>query len=114
MTPEDPESTSVATLDPGPEKILGPGHDYGTVTDKISGVVFMPFLKTPPRMFIGFACAFVLVNVLLVAVTWLFVRGVGIWGIVIPGRMGLCHRQFCLVDRNRPRRNADLGHPAPA
>src|ERR1700688_2853129 len=94
MTPEDPESTALATLDPGPEKILGPGHDYGTVTDKVSGVVFMPFLKTPPRMFIGFACAFALVNVLMVAVTWLFVRGVGIWGIVIPVAWGFAIVNF--------------------
>ena len=94
MTPEDPESTSVATLDPGPDKIIGPGQDYGTVTDKITGVVFMPLLKTPPRLVIGFACAFVLVNVLLVAVTWLFVRGVGVWGIVIPVAWGFAIVNF--------------------
>src|SRR5579871_6861046 len=94
MTPEDPESTSVATLDPGPDKIIGPGQDYGTVTDKITGVVFMPLLKTPPRLVIGFACAFVLVNVLLVAMGYLFVRGVGIWGIVIPIAWGFAIVNF--------------------
>ena len=83
MKPEDQESTSVAVLDPGPDKIIGPGHDYGSVTDEIGGVVFRPFLKTPPQMFIGFACAFLLVNLLMVAVTWLFFRGVGVWGINI-------------------------------
>ena len=30
------------------------------------------------------------------------------------GRLGLRHHQLRLVDRHRPRRHADLGHPAPA
>ena len=94
MTPEDHESTAVATIDPGPDKVIGPGHDYGTVTDKIGGVVYQPFLKTPKQMFIGFACAFLLVNLFMVAVTWLFVRGVGIWGIVIPIAWGFAIVNF--------------------
>src|ERR1700692_1034543 len=94
MDPEDQESTSVATLDPGPDKVIGPGHDYGTVTDEIGGVVFRPFLKTPPQMFVGFACAFLLVNLLMIAVTWLFVRGVGVWGIAIPVAWGFAIVNF--------------------
>ena len=94
MEPEDQESTAVATLDPGPDKVIGPGHDYGTVTDEIGGVVFRPFLKTPPQMFIGFACAFLLVNLFMVAVTWLFVRGVGVWGIDIPVAWGFAIVNF--------------------
>jgi molybdopterin-containing oxidoreductase family membrane subunit len=94
LKPEDQESTSVATLDPGPDKVIGPGHDYGTVTDEIGGVVFRPFLKTPPQLFIGFACAFLLVNLLMIAVTWLFVRGVGVWGIDIPVAWGFAIVNF--------------------
>src|SRR5690348_9967869 len=45
-------------------------------------------------MFIGFACAFLLVNLFTVAVTWLFVRGVGIWGIVIPIAWGFAIVNF--------------------
>ena len=91
---DETQGRATAVLDPGPEKILGPGHDYGSVTDKISGVVYQPFLRTPKKMFIGFACAFVLVNVFLVAVTWLFVRGVGIWGIRIPIAWGFAIVNF--------------------
>jgi len=90
----DPEDRGVATIDPGPREVLGPGHDFGTVTDKIGGVVYQPFLKTPKQMFIGFACAFILVNVLLVSVTWLFYKGVGIWGIVIPIAWGFAIVNF--------------------
>jgi molybdopterin-containing oxidoreductase family membrane subunit len=91
VTPEDP---TVATLDPGPDKIIGPGHDYASVSGKISGVVYRPFSKTPPQMFIGFAAAFLLVNLLMVAVTWLFARGVGIWGIMIPVAWGFAIVNF--------------------
>jgi hypothetical protein len=94
VKPEDQESSAVATLDPGPDKVIGPGHDYGTVTDEIGGVVLRPFLKTPPQLFIGFACAFLLVNLFMVAVTWLFIRGVGIWGIVIPVAWGFAIVNF--------------------
>ncbi len=89
-----PEETSAVTIDPGPEKVLGPGHDYATVSEKISGVVYQPFLKTPRQMFAGFACAFLLVNLLMVAVTWLFARGVGIWGIMIPVAWGFAIVNF--------------------
>lgn len=91
MTPDEP---TVATLDPGPEKVLGPGHDYASVTGKISGVVYRPFLKTPREMFVGFACAFLLVNLFMVAVTWLFARGVGVWGIMIPVAWGFAIVNF--------------------
>ena len=64
------------------------------MTDEITGVIYRPFLKTPPQMFIGFAIAFVLVNLLLVAVTWLFYKGVGVWGIVIPVAWGFAIVNF--------------------
>jgi Ni/Fe-hydrogenase subunit HybB-like protein len=92
--PEETKSGGTAVLDPGPEKIIGPGHDFGTVTDKISGVVYQPFLRTPKQMFFGFAFAFLLVNVLLVAMTWLLIRGVGIWGIRIPIAWGFAIVNF--------------------
>lgn len=96
MKPEEPqpEQLAVATLDPGPEKVLGPGHDYASVTGKISGVVYRPFLKTPRQMFVGFGIAFLLVNLLMVAVIWLFLRGVGIWGIMIPVAWGFAIVNF--------------------
>jgi len=43
---------------------------------------------------VGFACAFVLVNIFLVSITWLFYRGVGIWGIVIPIAWGFAIVNF--------------------
>jgi Ni/Fe-hydrogenase subunit HybB-like protein len=89
-----PDESLVIALDPGPDKVLGPGHNYATVSEKISGVVYRPFLSTPREMFVGFAIAFLLMNLLMVAVTWLFVRGVGVWGIMIPVAWGFAIVNF--------------------
>jgi Ni/Fe-hydrogenase subunit HybB-like protein len=62
--------------------IVGPGHTFATVTDKISSLVLTK--KTPLGWFLGFAVAFGLLNLLLVALAYLLFRGVGIWGINIP------------------------------
>jgi hypothetical protein len=65
------------SVDPGPDDVLGPGHTYETVTRKISDVVFMPLSRTPRQFFIGFAYRSWWRTLLLLAVGWLFLRGVG-------------------------------------
>jgi Ni/Fe-hydrogenase subunit HybB-like protein len=62
--------------------IIGPGHTLGTVTDKISAVVLTR--RTPRWWFIGFGIAFALTMLLLYAISYLFVKGIGIWGVNIP------------------------------
>ena len=76
--------------DSGP--VIGPGYTYGSVTDKISAIVLSR--KTPAGWWIGFGISFLLVIVLLVAVTYLLVRGVGIWGINIPIAWGFAIVNF--------------------
>jgi len=65
-------------LDP----VLGPGHTYASVTDKIAAVV----LTRPPTRgwILGFSVSFCLVMLLFVSLAWLIIKGVGIWGINIP------------------------------
>jgi molybdopterin-containing oxidoreductase family membrane subunit len=62
--------------------VLGPGHTYGSVTDKISSIVLTR--PTSRGWLAGFALCFALVMMLTVAVTYLIAKGVGIWGINIP------------------------------
>jgi Ni/Fe-hydrogenase subunit HybB-like protein len=62
--------------------LLQPGHTLGTVTDKISSIVLTR--GTTKGWLAGFAFTFTLMMLLLVAVTYLMVKGVGIWGINIP------------------------------
>jgi Ni/Fe-hydrogenase subunit HybB-like protein len=62
--------------------IVGPGHTFASVTDKIASLVLQK--KTPVGWFVGFAIVFGLFNLLLVSIAYLLVKGVGIWGINIP------------------------------
>src|SRR6202158_2613335 len=72
--------------------ILAPGHDYASVTDKISAIVLD---RRPPKWWIlGFAGAFVLVMLLLYSITYLFAVGVGIWGIQITVGWGFAIINF--------------------
>jgi hypothetical protein len=68
--------------DPDSAPVIEPGHTYASVTDKISALVLTQ--RTPRGWFVGFAIAFLLTIVLLISLTWLVIRGVGIWGLNIP------------------------------
>ncbi len=46
-------NTDVVIPDPGPDKILGPGHDYTTVTDRIAGIVYLPWKQSPKKWLVG-------------------------------------------------------------
>jgi len=72
--------------------IIAPGHTFATVTDKISSIVLTR--RTPLYWLIPFLIASALVMVLLVAVSYLFVRGVGIWGIKVPVMWGWAITNF--------------------
>lgn len=62
--------------------LLEPGHTLATVTDKISSIVLTR--GTTKGWAAGFAVSFLLLMLFNVAVTYLLVKGVGIWGINIP------------------------------
>src|SRR5712692_6164542 len=69
-----------------PAPIIGPGHTFSSVTDKISAVVLAQ--KTPRWWFVGFAIAFSLAMLLFYAIGYLVLKGIGIWGIDIPVAWG--------------------------
>ncbi len=62
--------------------VLGPGHTYASVTDKISAIVLTR--PTSKGWLAGFALCFAIVMMLMVAITYLIAKGVGIWGINVP------------------------------
>jgi Ni/Fe-hydrogenase subunit HybB-like protein len=72
--------------------VIQPGHTFATITDKISSIVLTR--PTSNGWFLGFGIAFLLVMMLLYAVGYLFLKGVGIWGITIPGAWGFAIVNF--------------------
>jgi Ni/Fe-hydrogenase subunit HybB-like protein len=76
---QDPESIPTEVSIP---PVIKPGHTFGSVTDKISSIALTG--RTPLGWFVGFGISFVIVMVMFYAIGYLFIRGVGIWGVTIP------------------------------
>jgi Ni/Fe-hydrogenase subunit HybB-like protein len=80
---ESPDIAKEATPPPAPPDLLvGPGHDFASVTEKISSIVLQR--RTPWGWWVGFAVSFALLQLLLLAVVNLLFRGIGVWGPTIP------------------------------
>ena len=62
--------------------VIAPGHTFESVTDKISAIVLTR--RTTLGWIGGFAIAFLMLNMLLVAIGNLLVTGIGIWGNNVP------------------------------
>ena len=62
--------------------VIEPGYTFGTVTEKISAIV----LTRPASngWFVGFGVAFLLTMMMLYAIGYLVLKGIGIWGVTIP------------------------------
>src|SRR2546426_2491139 len=76
---EDPLHAIVGT---GKPPVIAPGHTFSTVTDKISAIVLTR--KTSLGWYAGFGCSFLLTLMLFASVSYLVVKGIGIWGNTIP------------------------------
>ena len=75
-----------------PNPVVGAPNDYATVTDRIGDVVFVRRPGWP--WLIGVAAFGTLTMVLVTAVSWLFLKGVGIWGVDIPVAWGFAIVNF--------------------
>src|SRR6059058_390920 len=75
-----------------PTNLLGGEQTFESVNETIGSVVLQD--RQPRPWWIGFTIAFVLLMILLFAVSWLLVRGVGIWGINIPVAWGFAIVNF--------------------
>jgi molybdopterin-containing oxidoreductase family membrane subunit len=75
------ESLSPEPGDEGPA-LLGPGHTFATVTDKISAIVLTR--GAPRGWWLGFAAAFLIVMMMIYSIIYLVAVGVGIWGVNVP------------------------------
>jgi len=72
--------------------VIEPGHTFASVTDKISSIVLTRPATT--GWFVGFGAMFLVTMMLLYALAYLFVKGVGIWGINIPVGWGFAIVNF--------------------
>ncbi|MGA8766405.1 MAG: NrfD/PsrC family molybdoenzyme membrane anchor subunit [Candidatus Acidiferrales bacterium] len=75
-----------------PDPIIGPGHTFETVTDKISSIVLTR--PVTPGWVFGLLIAFGALMLLNLTITLLMIKGVGIWGIRIPTAWGFAIVNF--------------------
>ena len=65
-----------------PQRFIDGAYSYETLTEVIARGVLSP--RPPLVWFMVVGISFIFVNVFLMAVTWLLLRGIGIWGNNIP------------------------------
>ncbi|HET9262870.1 MAG TPA: NrfD/PsrC family molybdoenzyme membrane anchor subunit [Vicinamibacterales bacterium] len=75
-----------------PPPVIEPGHTFGSVTDKIAAIVLTR--RHPMSWVFGLAVGFAMTMMLLMALTYLLVKGTGIWGINIPVGWGFAILNF--------------------
>jgi molybdopterin-containing oxidoreductase family membrane subunit len=80
--------------EPGAEApaLIGPGHTFASVTDKISAIVLTR--GTPRGWWLGFAAAFVIVMMMIYSIIHLVAVGVGVWGVNVPVGWGFAIINF--------------------
>jgi molybdopterin-containing oxidoreductase family membrane subunit len=62
--------------------VIAPGHDLESVTETVAQIPLSK--RTPLGWVFGFLIGFALLNGLVMALGWLVIKGVGIWGTNIP------------------------------
>jgi Ni/Fe-hydrogenase subunit HybB-like protein len=80
------------TTPPGEQAILGQGHTYASVTDKVSAIVLTR--PTSRGWYFAFAVGFLLVMLLFGTIAYLIAGGVGIWGVNVPVAWGFAIVNF--------------------
>jgi Ni/Fe-hydrogenase subunit HybB-like protein len=76
-------STEYPAGDPRvPPPVIAPGHSFRTITDKLTSVVLTK--HTPMAWFVVAGIGFMFIMGLMAALTWLFLKGIGIWGNNVP------------------------------
>ncbi len=76
----------------GREPIIGPGHTLATVTDTVSDLTLVQPVSR--GWLLGLAASLALVTLLLYAIGYILVAGVGIWGVNVPVSWGFAIVNF--------------------
>jgi molybdopterin-containing oxidoreductase family membrane subunit len=74
------------------QRVIEPGHDFTSVSEKIARVPL--YRGILPGWLLGFIVAFAVMMGLMFALTWLVIKGTGIWGVNIPVGWGFAIINF--------------------
>jgi molybdopterin-containing oxidoreductase family membrane subunit len=74
------------------DRIVDPTLTVTGVTETVSGMILQP--PRPKLWLAGFGIAFLLVMALLGSISWLLIRGIGVWGVNMPVAWGFAIVNF--------------------
>jgi len=77
---------------PSEAPVVAPGLTSRSLSEKVCERVLQP--RAPRWWWIGFGIALALLLTLVVATGWLFINGIGIWGVDIPVAWGLAIAEY--------------------
>jgi Ni/Fe-hydrogenase subunit HybB-like protein len=80
-----PRDSRVSPLEQAP--VLEEGYTPAAISDQLISIPLARHASS--AWYIGFAASFALVMLFLVAISWTVIRGVGIWGVMIPVAWGV-------------------------
>src|SRR5690349_3444814 len=82
MAPSSSQQELQPIVTSGTPIVIAPGHTFASVTDKISSIVLTE--RTPIGYYLALLTAAGLAGLLLMSLSYLVVKGIGIWGNDIP------------------------------
>ena len=85
-------TTAVRSELPAQAPVVAPDVTLTSLSEQVSGRVLMG--RAPRWWWVGFSLAFPLFIVLILQMTWLFVNGIGVWGVDIPVAWGLAIAEY--------------------
>jgi hypothetical protein len=77
---------------PSEAPVIEPGVNLRSVSEELAGRVLQT--HTPRWLLIGFGISLALLLTLVVAMAWLFINGIGVWGVDIPVAWGLAIAEY--------------------
>lgn len=81
ITTETRNAAAMALENPAQRFTLPSGRNYAAINELVAAPLLNPGAWTWRAWWIGFAISSALTAVFLVCITWLFIKGVGIWGV---------------------------------
>jgi Ni/Fe-hydrogenase subunit HybB-like protein len=77
---------------PADAPVVAPNVTLASLSEQVSGRVLMD--RAPRWWWVGFGISFALFLLLLIQMAWLFINGIGIWGVRIPVAWGLAIAEY--------------------
>jgi Ni/Fe-hydrogenase subunit HybB-like protein len=85
-------TVTLTTELPAEAPVVAPDVTMASLSEQVSGRVLMN--RAPLWWWVGFGFSFTLFTLLVIQMAWLFINGIGVWGVEIPVAWGLAIAEY--------------------